>query len=47
MSEKEIQKKIIENSEKIARIIASDTDIELRRDRNKGIKVLKVEKKEI
>ena len=47
MTEKEIQQRIIEQSEKIARIIASDTDIELRRDRKLGIKVLKVEKKEI
>ena len=47
MSEYEIQQKIIERSAEIARILAKDTDCEIRRDRTKGIKVLKVDKKEV
>lgn len=47
MTESEIQKKIIERSADIARLIAKDTDCELRRDRNKGVKILRVKKDEV
>lgn len=47
MTETEIQKKIIEKSGEIAKLIHRQKDIELRPDQSKGVKVLKVEKKEV
>lgn len=47
MSEAEIEKKIHEHAPEIAKLIAKDTDCELRRDHKKGVKILKCNKKEI
>ena len=38
---------VIKRAEHIARILAKGCDVELRGDKTKGIKVIKVEKKEV
>lgn len=47
MTESEIREKIIERSADIAKLIAKGKDCEIRKDRVKGIKVIKVDKREI
>ncbi len=47
MNEVDIQKKIIEKSGEIAKLLYRQKDCELRPDKTKGFKVLKVEKKEV
>ena len=47
MTEREIQSKIIERSAAIAKVIAKDNDCEIRRDRKKGVKIIRVRKDEV
>lgn len=47
MTETEIKAKIIERAAEIAKLLVKGKDCEIRKDRAKGIKVLKVEKREI
>ena len=47
MTEIEIQKKIVERSEEIAKMLLKDKDCEIRKDRTKGIKIIIVDKREV
>lgn len=47
MTEKELQQRIITRSAEIAKIIAKNRDCEIRPDAIKGIKVIRVNKKEV
>lgn len=47
MTETEIKAKIIERAAEIAKVLSKNKDCEIRKDRTKGIKVIRVEKKEV
>lgn len=47
MTESEIKAKIIERAAEIAKVLSKNKDCEIRKDRVKGIKVIKVDKREI
>ena len=47
MTEKDIQQRIIEQSAKIAKMLSRNMDCELRKDATKGIKIIRVSKKEV
>lgn len=47
LTESEIKAKIVERAADIAKVLSKDKDCEIRKDRQKGIKVIKVDKREI
>lgn len=47
MTETEIKAKIIERAADIAKVLSKNKDCEIRKDRTNGIKIIRVEKREI
>lgn len=47
MNERQIKLEIIERARQIAKILMKGHDVEIRRDKPSGIKVLKIKKEEV